>query len=556
MSLYGSLFSGVTGLNAQSLALGVISENITNVNTTGFKARTTSFATMVSGDGIEAGSVGGVLHNVSKQVDGQGIIQATTNATDLAISGGGFFVVNSNVDNGRAVGDTMFTRAGNFAIDEDRQLANAAGHFLMGWKLNTSGEFVDSANNQITPDPTSAADLVPVDLSDVTFSSQATEEVEIKATFPAQMVVSDAFDVSVSVFDGLGSTHDLDFTFTKSDHVVLTGNFDAAGPINLTVETPAKVGEDATTDATEIDLEMTFAGVDPDDTDINLWNVKVIPNTGSATAGDPLNETDLDTFQLRFDSDDKLIGDPIRQVDVSWAGGLGAEDSIIALDFASMTFDAGAAAAATHTVNNSGALLKMDVGTTNEGDTFVGDSANGTFVKFDGDGNLVSPDSFGMEIDWNNVESFADNSTISLDLTNLGAVGDTFQLSSTNQDGVAFGAFTGVTVSDEGFVVANFKNGTFLPVYRLPLADFNNPNGLKELPGNAYISTLESGNFFLSQSGEGSVGDIIPQSLEQSTVDIAREFANMIITQRAFSSASTVITTADEMLQELVQIKR
>ncbi|MEQ9124097.1 MAG: flagellar hook-basal body complex protein, partial [Alphaproteobacteria bacterium] len=226
MSLYGSLFSGVTGLNAQSLALGVISENITNVNTTGFKSRTTNFATMVSGNGIEAGSVGGVRHVVSKQTDAQGIVQATTNDTDLAISGGGFFVVNSKVDDGRAVGDTMFTRAGHFAIDEDRQLANASGHFLMGWKLNTEGEFTDAAGNPITPDPTSESDLVPVDLSDVTFSSQATEEVKIQASFPATLKVGNQFDVSVPIFDGLGSTHAMDFSFTKADLVDFNGSID------------------------------------------------------------------------------------------------------------------------------------------------------------------------------------------------------------------------------------------------------------------------------------------------------------------------------------------
>lgn len=119
MSLYGSMFSGVTGLTAQSRALGTISENITNINTVGFKAKTTHFSTLVAaGNAGSTPGVSGVLHNTAAQVDTQGILQTTENPTDIAIAGGGFFVVNSDVENGRAIGDTMFTRAGHFAVDK------------------------------------------------------------------------------------------------------------------------------------------------------------------------------------------------------------------------------------------------------------------------------------------------------------------------------------------------------------------------------------------------------------------------------------------------------
>ena len=111
MSLYGSLFSGVTSLNAQSLALGDISENISNVNTVGFKASTTHFATLVSGGG-DSDSVGGVKHISKQNVAGQGILQQTTNALDLGISGAGFFVVNDNVQGSEAIGtELLISRA-------------------------------------------------------------------------------------------------------------------------------------------------------------------------------------------------------------------------------------------------------------------------------------------------------------------------------------------------------------------------------------------------------------------------------------------------------------
>ena len=138
----------------------------------------------------------------------------------------------------------------------------------------------------------------------------------------------------------------------------------------------------------------------------------------------------------------------------------------------------------------------------------------------------------------------------------LSVGGDEFALSSTSQDGIEFSPFQDATIDKNGVVFANFKNGTTLPVFQIPLADFNNPNGLQAQNGNAFSASLESGDFFLNVPGSGGVGAISPQALEGSTVDIAKEFANMIITQRAFSSSSTVITTADEMLQELVQLKR
>lgn len=553
MSLYGSLFSGVTGLTAQSRALGTISENITNVNTVGFKAQTTHFSSLVAAGNDGTGSVGGVLHTTSKQVDRQGILQTTESDTDIALAGGGFFVVNDDVAEGRAVGETLFSRAGHFAVNNERHLANASGHFLMGWRLNKDGDFVDDDNNVITPDATSDADLLPVDLSDVTFTSEGTDNITIKASFPAQMTIGDTFSASSRVFDDLGGTHNIDFDFTKADHVELTGTLtdDAGATFQIAnIDTPAARSNGTLTENTGLTLDFAHSVTNADGT---TWTVTVTGENGTV---DPATAS----FDISFDDDNRLIDDSLREVRVEWDGGLNAEDSIIALDFTAIDFDPAGAPAATATVNETGAVLQLVPSTTNENDEFV--SGSETFVQFDSSGNLVGPESLDMLINWDNATTFAPDSLISFELgrggtqSGLSVSGAEFQLNSTSQDGIAFGAFTGVTIDQDGFIIANFKNGTFLPVYRVPLADFTNPNGLRAVNGNAFEATLESGDFFLNQPGKGGVGAIVPRALEQSTVDIAREFTNMIITQRAFSSASTVITTADEMLQELVQIKR
>src|SRR3546814_21103248 len=104
--------------------------------------------------------------------------------------------------------------------------------------------------------------------------------------------------------------------------------------------------------------------------------------------------------------------------------------------------------------------------------------------------------------------------------------------------------------------LALFDNGQGKDIYQLPLGMFRNPNGLEGKTGNVYLETDRSGNFQLNLAGNGGAGDIAPGALEASTVDLAEEFTKMIITQRAYSANTKVITTADEMLDELIRIKR
>jgi flagellar hook protein FlgE len=138
----------------------------------------------------------------------------------------------------------------------------------------------------------------------------------------------------------------------------------------------------------------------------------------------------------------------------------------------------------------------------------------------------------------------------------MGSFGESYSVGSVNQDGIAFGAFSGVSVGNDGLVVALFDNGQSRPVYRIPLARFASPENLAIRDGNAYQMTNASGGMFLSASGENGAGAVTGGTLESSTVDLAGEFTSMITTQRAYSANATIIRTADEMLQELSQLKR
>jgi flagellar hook protein FlgE len=156
----------------------------------------------------------------------------------------------------------------------------------------------------------------------------------------------------------------------------------------------------------------------------------------------------------------------------------------------------------------------------------------------------------------------AGNATVTLDLGTVAATdgltqfAGNFTISNIDQDGVRFGNYTGITISEAGVVTALFDNGQRLDIYQLPLGMFRNPNGLEGKTGNVYLETNRSGNFQLNLPSNGGAGDIAPGALENSTVDLAEEFTKMIITQRAYSANTKVITTADDMLEELIRVKR
>lgn len=124
------------------------------------------------------------------------------------------------------------------------------------------------------------------------------------------------------------------------------------------------------------------------------------------------------------------------------------------------------------------------------------------------------------------------------------------------RDGAQFGSLDRVEIDDGGVMNAIFNNGQVRPIYRLPVIDFVNPNGLLAVDGNAFQATAQAGAFYMWDAGSGPAGSISGSSLEASTVDIAEEFSNMIIAQRAYSSNAKIIQTADEMLQQVTNLKR
>ncbi len=184
-------------------------------------------------------------------------------------------------------------------------------------------------------------------------------------------------------------------------------------------------------------------------------------------------------------------------------------------------------------------------------------------IVFNGDGSLAS---FTPALTSLNITGFstgANSSTIGLDMGTVGNTDGLTQYSSNttvprieifliDQDGVRFGQLSGIAIDDSGLVTAYFENGVRLPVFQVPIATFPNPAGLTHINGTIYDENEQAGNYNLRLPGQGNAGSIQSSALEMSATDTSEEFNKMIVAQQAYSSAAQVVSTADEMFQELI----
>lgn len=187
---------------------------------------------------------------------------------------------------------------------------------------------------------------------------------------------------------------------------------------------------------------------------------------------------------------------------------------------------------------------KLDIANT----TLFGPAGTSPQLNLLESGNAGTPrwaNSLGIEasnitLDWDKVTQYASAST----------------LNSANPDGANVGNVVGVEVGEDGVVSAIYDNSEVRKIAKIGLATFPNPDGLAPVSGNAYRPTIPSGEFVIKQPGIGGAGEIAPGTLEASTVDLSAEFTGLITTQKAYSASSKIITTADQMLEELINIKR
>lgn len=219
MSLFGALSASLTSLTSQSTAVNVISNNIANLNTTGFKSSETSFSTLVAG---RVG--GGVLDKIRQNIDTQGAIQSTGSSTDLAVQGNGFFVVQDAAEN------ILYTRAGSFRTNSSGNLVNEAGYTLMGWPLDSEGRLPGvSGNTTYTRSAKDLASLVPISTASITGTATPTSSITAKINLRAEE----------AILEGAGGTIDLQSTANSSNSasdIIIPSGFANGTTITVTTE--------------------------------------------------------------------------------------------------------------------------------------------------------------------------------------------------------------------------------------------------------------------------------------------------------------------------------
>lgn len=444
MSLYGALFTGVSGLAAQSQALGIASNNIANVNTNGYKASQTQFSTLLPSR-TEAGSVasGGVKATAQALIQRQGLIQTSESDTDLALNGQGFFAVTDTLDLSPNKTDLMYTRSGSFTQDADGFLKNAGGYYLQGWRLDDTGALPGNRNS-----------IEPINLNQLTGTASETTEINLRANLQA----SQAPFVGAYA-PGVGATNMSSGAITPHFERTLE-IFDTQGgaqPVRLSfLKTAANTWQ----------FEAHYEGLAS-----NVTTATGIPFASGT---------------ITFDSDGTVltpaVGTPpvaIENITIPWSAASGLSAQSIAMSFGN-----------------------------------VGEAKG--LTQFDSASTLLS----------------------------------------SGVNGALFGGLLGIKVDETGVLKAMFDNGVERDVFQLPVAFFQNPNGLSAVNGNAFASTDLSGDVTLLEATVGGAGSFSAAALEASTVNLAKEFTDLITVQRAYSASTKIITTADQMLDEMIRIKR
>ena len=256
MSLYGALFSGVSGLQAQSSAMGAIADNVTNVNTVGYKSTQVNFQTLVTKQAsLTKYSAGGVQSKPRQGVDVQGLLQSTTSSTDIAISGNGFFIVNEA--GSPSTGDIYgYSRAGSFRVDKEGNLQNTSGYYLQGWPLQTWDNSTQAVQKTIGGDTymkayqNNAGDTVyindnivdntnlrPLNLKTIGGTAVASTTISMGANLPSSANVGQSHKTDVLIYDSLGAPHNINHTWTKrASNAWDLGVYPPAGSSSIVVE--------------------------------------------------------------------------------------------------------------------------------------------------------------------------------------------------------------------------------------------------------------------------------------------------------------------------------
>ena len=589
MSLSSSLFSGISGLSTLGNAMQIIGDNIANVNTVGFKSSSFAFQDLLSQSvstlsGTSQVGRGTALGDIQASF-AQGSFESTGNTTDLAVGGDGFFVLKQ-----QGTENLYYSRAGNFNFNEDGYLTNPEGYVVQGWALDANGDDTgtigDVLMSSFTSPPSETDNMeVIVNLDSGGDDNSSGTDTSLFGAWngtSATPIGASAYEYqsSLKVYDSLGSTHDITLYFDKADtantyEYIVTSN---PSEDNRTFAATAEVST-ATCGAGST---LTAAGGDyfnisSPTTDYHVWYTV----DGAGTDPAPSGSTAIAVAVLSTDTAAQVATKTATAIDAIAAFGASASSDVVTITnaasgaaknaaagtsgFAMATTVqggtatshplAGLLARGTLTFGTDGSITgttldKIDTTTGGVIAQTTSDVSNG-YYQFDP--TFISGSPMSVELDFGlryNGTAWVKNSLSTSQYASASTT--TFQ----SANGYGAGDLEGVNVDVDGVITGSYSNGQLIPLFRVGLAKFQNTQGLFKEGGNLYSETRQSGSAITNKPGTNGLGSIAPNALEQSNVDIANELVKMITTQRGFQANSKIITVTDQMLSELINIKR
>jgi flagellar hook protein FlgE len=431
MSILASLNTGVSGIQANGTAMGIIGDNIANAGTTGFKASRGEFQDVVAASlkGILGGNQigrGTRLAGVTS-IFSQGNLGATQRDSDMAIRGDGFFVLKNK--------DTSafnYTRDGSLRFDDKGRLTSSDGHMIQGYKI-------DRDNGKVKGD-----------LTDIVFSSN---------TIPARGTAQAKINLNL---DSRTVINKFPFEIEKAD-----SQADLTSVVRI---------YDTTGTAQSVNMHFYKSGE-------TSWNWYATADGAVLQGGTEGKMQKIAEGQLTFSTDGKLLRDELKDSNISFRGATANQK----VDF------------------YFGDAIETRRGTGSEGATHYG-----------------SPSQVFKQV----------------------------------QDGYSGGTLSNFSVDESGTISGTYTNGITRPLAKIALARFENNEGLFKMGQNRFGEAVLSGAPLVGMANEGGRGAILTKTLENSNVDIASEFVDMIKTQRNFQANAKTVTTSDELLQEVINLKR
>jgi flagellar hook protein FlgE len=590
MGIYGALSTAVTGLRAQSFALENISGNIANSQTTGFKRIDTDFQDLIPDSPRKLQTAGSTLAVSRATNTSQGDVKSVSNTTYMAVNGAGFFVVEPAIgqSDGASIfaGANYYTRRGDFDVNKNGYLVNGSGYYLKGLPIDAGTgnissslpEVIRISNSFLPAQPTTRVNYqlnLPQLPKNAQWDASKTIGAEIfrpqdfmnipndvNATATGAAVSNGTNNANTIVADGESLT-------IQVGAETLTVNFTATGgtsgnTIDITDTSPATntVADVLAYIQTQL---RAVTGTEADNATVGLSGGRIVVDTGNTTSN------------LTVTTDSTLLGftNGTTQPSVALATQLAARTTTIAADDEAAFLDQTISGGAITVYSSNGApanvqirwgkIASADVGGVDRWNMFylANGSATGSTAMWR---NVGTDYTFGADGALNPPILNTDLTNVTIDGVAVGDIslqfgaGGLTQFNDANgqagvttlsQNGYPAGQFVSVAIDDNGRVVVSYDNGQQVETAQVVTAEFNAANQLKRLDGGIFAATADSGEPILDTSG-----GIVGSSLESSNTDISEEFTKLIVTQQAYAAGTRIVSTADQMIQEALNMVR